>query len=438
MIVEIENPRPSCRPSLDYNEGKVLQGVAELVAYANMDDITHDGIYSLFDRYENGTRYPVEEKSFHASVNPSAEDTCTEEQVLEFISCLMAHLGYGKQPYLVYRHFDIEREHYHIVSLRVDGDGRKINNYYEKRRATAYMRENARRFGFSMAEKGSRVVTSDDLADSAPTARPLRFNMRKGVSSQMLGAYSVALGYDFDSFQQFSCILGDLGFRADRTEMDGRPQVALQGLDRSSKPVTETLSETDLGEPLYRRFLGAASANRKAHPRKAREKERLRSLVGFAFDLSRSEGHFVNILKNKRISVHFSKTVQEGEVFGITFVDHSTRTVFKASELRDVISVGKIREALASGKWRTEDRGYGRSACVKSSRATAKEEAVQLRDRQAGVVARVLRPVGQPKGASWSGRSREDEEQRKARRDAERSGAMDVSFEDRRYEEKLK
>ncbi len=37
MIVEIEQARPSCRPSLDYNEGKVLRGVAELVAYANME-----------------------------------------------------------------------------------------------------------------------------------------------------------------------------------------------------------------------------------------------------------------------------------------------------------------------------------------------------------------------------------------------------------------
>ncbi len=438
MIVEIENPRPSCRPSLDYNEGKVLQGVAELVAYANLEDITHDGIYSLFDRYENGTRYPVEEKSFHASVNPSVTDGCTEEQVLEFISCLMAHLGYGNQPYLVYRHFDIEREHYHIVSLRVDKDGRKINNYYEKRRTTAFMRENARRYGFSMAEKGTRVVTTGDLADSGPKGRPLRFNIRKGVSSQMLSAYSAAIGYDFDSFQQLSCILEDLGFRAVLVQTDRRPYMTLQGLDRNGKPATEALSETDLCEPLYQKCLGAASANRQTHSRRAREKERLRSLVGFAFDLSRSEGHFVNILKNKGISVHFSRTAQDGEVFGITFVDHSTRTVFKASELRDVISVRKIREALANGKWRPEDRGYGRSACVKSSRAAARDEAVRLRDLHAGVVARVLRPVGQPKGASWSGRSSENEEQRKARRDGERSGAMDVSFEDRRYEEKLK
>ena len=34
MIVEIETPRPSCRTALDYNEDKVLHGVAELVAYA--------------------------------------------------------------------------------------------------------------------------------------------------------------------------------------------------------------------------------------------------------------------------------------------------------------------------------------------------------------------------------------------------------------------
>ena len=52
MIVEIESPRPSCRPSLDYNEGKVLHGVAELVGYANMEDVTREGIYALFGRYD--------------------------------------------------------------------------------------------------------------------------------------------------------------------------------------------------------------------------------------------------------------------------------------------------------------------------------------------------------------------------------------------------
>ena len=438
MIVEIEKARPSCRPSLDYNEGKVLHGVAELVAYANMEDISHEGIYSLFTRYENGTRYPVEEKSFHASVNPSATDPCKEEQVLEFISSLMAHLGYGNQPYLVYRHFDIEREHYHIVSVRVGKDGRKINNFYEKRRAAAFMRENARRFGFSVAEKGERVISSENLTDASGERPPLRFDVGKGVSSRMLGAYARALSYGFESFQQFSCILEDLGFRASLVSTDSRPCMALQGVDRKGTPSTEVLGERDLGEPLYRQYLTALTANRQAHSSRAKEKARVRGLVGFAFGISRSEGHFVNILKNKGISVHLSRTQESGEVFGITFVDHAARMVFKASEIRDVISVGMMREAVSSGMWRGEERGRSRSSYVRNSRAAAREDAVRLRDLQAGVVARVLRSVGQPEGASWSGRDRMDAESRRRQRDTEHYGAVDVSFEDRRYEEKLK
>ena len=47
----------------------------------------------------------------------------------------MEALGYGKQPYIVFKHNDIAREHIHIVSLRVDGDGRKINDKFESRRS---------------------------------------------------------------------------------------------------------------------------------------------------------------------------------------------------------------------------------------------------------------------------------------------------------------
>ena len=63
MILEIEKPRPSTLPSLDYNEGKVLRGVAELVGYANMESVSREGIYALFGRYERGACYPTQERS---------------------------------------------------------------------------------------------------------------------------------------------------------------------------------------------------------------------------------------------------------------------------------------------------------------------------------------------------------------------------------------
>ena len=83
-----------------------------------------------------------------------------------------------------------------------------------------------------------------------------------------------------------------------------------------------------------------------------------------------------------------------------------------------------------------EDRGQG--PVPEQLHPFCHEDAVRLRDLRAGVVARVLKPVGQPEGASWSGRTRPDKEHKKSQFDSERAGAMDVSFEDRRYEEKLK
>ena len=427
MIVEIEKPRPSCRASLDYNEDKVLRGVAELVAYANMPSSAKEDIYGFFERCEL-TRNYVAEKSFHASVNPSAIDTCTEEDVLGFVSAMMGHLGYGSQPYLVYRHFDIEREHYHVVSVRVDRSGRKINNYYEKRRVSAFMREVAARYGFTVAEKGSSVALRDDLGTER-RPRAARFNPRKGVASQLLSIYGTALCYDHDSFRQLSAILEDYGVKAALVEGSGAPSISLQGFGRSGRPTTEVFSEAVLGEPLHAKAAAAWKENGKSHSLRSREKERVRRLVGFAFGLSRSESHFVNILRNIGIGVHLSRTTNTGEVFGMILVDHTTRTVFKASELRDILSVRMMRDAVATGKWRHEDRGAGRISYVRSSRAAAREDALRLRDLHVGAVARILKPVGQPQGASWSGRA--PSEGPKGGRKEGNAGSKDADFRER-------
>ena len=41
----------------------------------------------------------------------------------------MEKLGYGDQPYIIFRHEDNARPHIHIVSLRIDEQGRKIRDY---------------------------------------------------------------------------------------------------------------------------------------------------------------------------------------------------------------------------------------------------------------------------------------------------------------------
>ncbi len=438
MIVSIEAPRPSCRSSILYNEGKVLRGVAALVGYAGLENPSRDCIFRTFENYEK-TPYPIKQLSFHASVNPGPEDSCTEEQVLGFIAGLMDHLGYGDQPYLVYRHFDIEREHYHIVSVRADRRGKKINNLFEIRRASAYMREVAQQYGFSIAEKGMRAHRERSIQERTGTGSlRLRFKPSGEVLSQLEDIWEAALSYEFDTLSQLSFVLEDLGVRMDVVEGDeGESRVTLQGLDAKGEGVTAIFDENDFGKPLYetaRKALSAASGSRRA---RGREKERLRGVVRSAFGYSRSEAHFRNILRIKGIGMHLSVT-RDGEPFGITFVDHTTRKVFKGSEIRDVVSIGMMRDAVQSGRWRVEDRGQGRGAYVRAARKAAREDAIALRDRDAGIVARILRPIGQPKGASWSGKTPKSEEERRSKNEEERSGSMNADFEERRFEEKIR
>jgi len=55
---------------------------------------------------------------------------------------LMKQLGYGKQPYLVYRHADIDRVHFHIVSTRIDKQsGKKIKDNFEKEKVQKFIKE---------------------------------------------------------------------------------------------------------------------------------------------------------------------------------------------------------------------------------------------------------------------------------------------------------
>lgn len=435
MIVEIEKPKPSCRSALDYNENKVAAEVAELIAYRNLPGTGREDIYGTFDRYEK-TRYPVMEMSFHASVNPSEKDSCSEDQVIDFIAALMDELGYGDQPLLVYRHHDIEREHYHIVSVRADSDGRKINNLYEKRRASAFMRREAVRFGFSMVEKGERVKDTGVFKDRVPDVRIHRFSPKGDKTESLREVFSSAVGYDFDGFQQLQCVLEGLGVDSVLRGSAEEPHIELRGMDGKGRPLTEFFSEEDLGMPLYEMCMTASISNKAGHWKRTREKDRLRGLVSAAMRYSRSQQHFVNILRNKGVSTRFHMT-DKGEIFGITFTDHTSRSVFKGSEIRDVISVAMMREAVESGRWRAEDRGSARARYIDGVHHV-RDVAVEVkRNETVGVLTRKEHVIGQPKGNAVRKKNRKSLEQRRQEYEDGESGAMDFSFEDDRFEDRL-
>jgi len=137
MIIKIHQAC-STQNALFYNERKIVQHKATFYHSRNTPEINpflgdKNTRHRIFKEIEDrNTR--VQKKGLHISVNPTIGDLVRlgDVGIRTEIDNLMKHLGYGNQPYLVYKHADLERVHFHIISTRINCDtGKKITDSYE-------------------------------------------------------------------------------------------------------------------------------------------------------------------------------------------------------------------------------------------------------------------------------------------------------------------
>ena len=158
----VANIRSGSSPAgaLRYNKEKVDKDEAEVLFWQKMlepfdkyGQLDIDTCMESFWPYLEANRRTTN-TVFHASLNPSPEDKLTDEQLREIAREYMERMGYGNQPYIVFKHKDIERQHLHIVSLRVDEQGRKISDSREYDRSMSVLRESDRKYGMPSSRLG--------------------------------------------------------------------------------------------------------------------------------------------------------------------------------------------------------------------------------------------------------------------------------------------
>ncbi|WP_245872035.1 relaxase/mobilization nuclease domain-containing protein [Dysgonomonas massiliensis] len=63
-----------------------------------------------------------------------AKDILTDEQYKAIADRYMEDMDYGNQPYVVFKHTDIDRAHLHVLSIRVDESGKNLDSNFENMR----------------------------------------------------------------------------------------------------------------------------------------------------------------------------------------------------------------------------------------------------------------------------------------------------------------
>lgn len=164
MVIVIHQTK-STQNAFLYNEGKVEQKVASFFHNRNTKSI-NPFFYNKNHRLKEFTDIEklnprIKNKCLHISFNPSTDDyqKLTDKIIRVEIDEFMKHMGYGNQPYFVYKHKDLERTHFHIVSTRIDRQtGKKIKDNHERQKAQKFIKELEQRHQLNNKEQKEEPV----------------------------------------------------------------------------------------------------------------------------------------------------------------------------------------------------------------------------------------------------------------------------------------
>jgi len=204
--------------ALGYNFKKVEKGEASILLAAELYQ-DREGRYTMEDVLAD-MQAVIPEKCrtkkmvFHCSLNPHPDEKLSDETLTQIAKEYMETLGYGKQPYIVFKHNDIAREHIHIVSLRVDGEGKKINDRFEKRRSKQITDTLERKFGLIPSSK----VTDREI-EEVSKIDTTKGNIKEQVSETLR---SVLKHYKFCSLGELNAILTVYNLTVEETKTEFR------------------------------------------------------------------------------------------------------------------------------------------------------------------------------------------------------------------------
>lgn len=334
MVVIIEPPHKNVGNTVLYNEKKTKTGEedARIIGFSK-------GISSLEDfnrKIEILSRGNIRTRNetFHAHINPGPGENLSDEKIMEMATELMERLGYGNQPFVVYRHDDTGRTHYHIVSSRVGADGKRINSDYEWRRCNQHVKEMAAKYGYTVGGRKKKASESQEYT---------RFNRNeKDIKGQIENLLRLSLKYNCSSMDEYKAVLRSMGLMM--SETSGKTFI-VKGLYRG-KPCTAAFSSEDVGiDDLEKIFKESYKKNKWD-----KAQERLKNIASSGLDHSSSYKHFRNMLRKQGIDIYVTRD-SSGRFSSVIYVDHTTRCCYSGDRLGSEYSADMLNVMENSGLW---------------------------------------------------------------------------------------
>ena len=333
------------KEKVDKDEAEVLFWQKMLEPYDKCGRLDIDACMESFMPYLEANRRTTN-TVFHASLNPSPEDRLTDEQLREIAQEYMQKMGYGDQPYIVFKHKDIDREHLHIVSLRVDEQGRKLPHDFEARRSMEILRDLERKYGLHPSIKGQEQTDREGL-------RKVNYpegNVKRQVSSVVR---SCLRNYKCSSYGEFRTLLERFNVSTEERTgtVDGRSYAGMVygALTDDGYGIGTPFKSSCIGKDVGYKALQKYYATSKDRLKEKGSLDSLRQTVKDAMSPHNTRDEFRQLLKADGIDAVFRMN-PIGRIYGVTFIDHNTGIVANGSVLGKEFSANVFNDLYPAPK----------------------------------------------------------------------------------------
>jgi hypothetical protein len=330
--------------ALAYNQLKVEKENGQIL-FTNRMIETPNGLYSVtqlarsFEPYLIANRN-TEKSTLHISLNPDPKDNVSDEKFKLMAQKYMQEMGYGEQPFVVFKHTDIDRTHIHIVSVCVDEEGKKISDKFEKRRSMNICRELENKYELISA-------TEKEHRQNDKIFHPVNYQIGDVKSQISSVVRHLPKYYKFQTLGEYNALLSLFNITTEKIEGELQGKIR-QGLlyiplnekgERVGHPLKASLFGKNAGLPALELHFEKSKEALKNHTGKLT----IKTAIAIALQSTNDEKNFKKQLAEQGINV-MVRTNDTGRIYGITFIDHNSKAIWNGSRLGKELSANTFND----------------------------------------------------------------------------------------------
>lgn len=339
--------------ALNYNEKKVDQDKAELIWQNGFQkDIQTMNFCEKLKRFTDLTMRNGQTKTnaVHISLNFAVGEKIKTETLVDISKEYLKELGFESQPYLVYLHKDAGHPHIHIVTTNIKSSGERISLHNLGNTKSEIARKRIeKQYGLIRADSNKlKRLESPDVAK----VNYGKDDTKRAISNVVRG---IVDSYKFTSIPELNAVLASYNVTADRghkkSTMFAKKGLLYWALDKNGNKA---------GIPIKASSIYSSSTLKKLEvkfeinkDRRKPYREQLRNAIDRVMKTKASPAGFQQALASKGIDVLFRKN-EQGRLYGVTFIDHNTKSVFNGSDLGKAYSANALNQWFLQSKFTNE------------------------------------------------------------------------------------